>query len=88
MVAVRKHGIQTIDSGPGPLYVLVLKDPGGSLYYIHDVSLGINRSDRFISFKADNSQPVLLDARSFTTVHDVNNPSASFNHGQTTEERE
>jgi hypothetical protein len=56
VMAVTKHGITTIDSGPGPIYFLILKDQNNLLYHIATVSLGINKQDLFLSFR-DPSQP-------------------------------
>ena len=39
ILEVTKHGIGTIDSGPGPIYFLVLRDEAGELYNIATVEL-------------------------------------------------
>ncbi len=39
IVSQTQHGISTIDSGPGPIVYLILKDNRGVLYEIADVSL-------------------------------------------------
>lgn len=50
IVAVTKHGITTIDSGPGPIYHLILKGQNDVLYQIATVSLGLNKRDLFLSY--------------------------------------
>lgn len=50
VVAVTKHGLSTIDSGPGPIYFLILKDQNNISYQIATVNLGINKEDLFLSF--------------------------------------
>lgn len=70
VVAVTKHGITTIDSGPGPIYHLILKDSDGALYQVATVSLGINKGGSFLSFEsssypADSSTIRFLSWESF-----------------------
>jgi hypothetical protein len=55
VIAVTKHGITTVDSGPGPIYYLILKDSINALYNIATVSLGLNEEDLFLAF-VDSSQ--------------------------------
>lgn len=50
IISVTKHGISTIDSGPGPIYFLILKDNSGVLYKIATVSFGFNKEDLFLAF--------------------------------------
>jgi len=47
VIEVTKRGISTIDSGPGPIYYLILKDKNDNLYNIATVSLGLNQEDLF-----------------------------------------
>lgn len=75
VVAVTKHGFTTIDSGPGPIYFLILKDKNNTLYRLATYSLGLNNKDLFLSF-VDSSQPVnssstkFLSGDSFDTTWD------------------
>jgi hypothetical protein len=63
-----KHGLlSTIDSGPGPLDFLVLKDTKGDTYSLATVSLGMNEEDWFLTV-ADSSG----GADSSSTVHWLN----------------
>jgi len=48
LIAVTKHGITTIDSGPGPIHHLIFKDSEGGLYQVATVSLGLNKGDEFL----------------------------------------
>lgn len=70
IIEVTKHGITTIDSGPGPSYYLILKDNNNISYQISTASLGGNKEDLFLSF-VDSSKPAstssvkLLDYNSF-----------------------
>ena len=70
IIAITKHGISTIDSGPGPIYYLILKDENNISYQIAIGSLGLNKEDLFLSY-VDSSQSVnstsakLLSALSF-----------------------
>ena len=57
IIAITKHGISTIDSGPGPIYYLILKDENNISYQIATVSLGLNKEDLFLSY-VDSSQSV------------------------------
>lgn len=50
IIAVSKHGITTVDSGPEPIYYLILKDSNNVLYNIATVSLGLNKGDLFLAF--------------------------------------
>jgi len=80
VVAVTKHGISTIDSGPGPIYYLILKDQNNISYQIATVSFGLNKKDLFLSFvdssQANNSSSIkLLSPDSFdeTANHEGEN---------------
>jgi hypothetical protein len=55
MISVTKHGISTIDSGPGPIHYLILEDQGGRRYQIATVMLGINKTDLFLSYRDSGS---------------------------------
>ncbi len=48
MAAVTKHGISTIDSGPGPLYYLILRDKSNRLYKVATVYLGLREEEMFL----------------------------------------
>ncbi|WP_413584295.1 hypothetical protein [Bdellovibrio sp. HCB274] len=48
LIDVTKHGITTMDSGPGPIRHLILQDQSGSLYQAATVSLGINSGDEYL----------------------------------------
>ena len=70
VIAVTKYGISTIDSGPGPVYYLILKDRNNISYQIATVSLGLNKSGLFLSFvdfsrPANSSSMELLSPGSF-----------------------
>ena len=70
IIAITTHGLSTIDSGPGPIFYLILKDKNNISYQIATVSLGLNKEDLFLSF-VDSSQSIntssakLLSADSF-----------------------
>lgn len=55
VIAVTKHGINTIDSGPGPIYYLILQSQDNILHKISTTELGISKEELFLSF-ADPSQ--------------------------------
>ena len=57
--AVTKHGINTIDSGPGPIHYLVLSDDVGELYQIATVSLGSNKGEEFLNLVLSSGTYVL-----------------------------
>ncbi len=71
IIAATKHGISTIDSGPGPIYFLILKDQNNVFYQVSTVSLGLDSENFFLSL-VDESKVVntisarLLGADSFT----------------------
>lgn len=62
LISTMKHGLSTIDSGPGPIEFLVLKDKEGHLYKVAGVSLGINKGDEFLKIIKDDVETI-LDAR-------------------------
>lgn len=75
VIAVTKHGLSTIDSGPGPIYYLILQGKDGLLYQIATVSLGLNKEDLFLAFvdNAQNYNPSatqLLSPDSFDETYD------------------
>ncbi len=96
IIAITKHGISTIDSGPGPIFYLILKDKNNISYQIATVSLGLNKEDLFLSY-IDSSQSVnsnsanLLSALSFnqgdekTLIYTGKLTTLSFNYLQSTE---
>jgi len=47
IVAQTKHGLGTIDSGPGPIYYLTLRDENGGLYQVATVELGFDDKESF-----------------------------------------
>lgn len=62
-----KHGISTIDSGPGPIELLILEDEQGVQYFIPPGGFGVNPEGRFLKFiSADKGQ--LLDSSAFYEV--------------------
>ncbi len=70
---VTKHGISTIDSGSGPTHNLILKDTEGKIYLLTTVGLGINDSDRFMSFIDKEGNSTILGPDNFI---DYNNFSS------------
>lgn len=58
VVAVTKHGITTIDSGPGPIYFLILKDKNETLYRVATASLGQSKEDLFLALEDPALSPV------------------------------
>lgn len=75
VISVTKHGLSTIDSGPGPIYYLILKDQKDILYRIATVSLGLNKGDQFLAFDdlsqtSNDSSLKLLSPDSFDTNAD------------------
>lgn len=74
IISVTKHGLSTIDSGPGPIYYLILQSSDGLLYQIATVSLGLNKQDLFLAFvdgtqNYDPSAPQLLSPDSFNETY-------------------
>jgi hypothetical protein len=73
---VTKHGISTIDSGPGPLYFLILKDKADLDYQIHTAGTGINEDELFLTYvsvsakASESTTQNFLDFRSFETGPD------------------
>lgn len=55
-VAVTKHGISTIDSGPGPIEFLILKDEEGELYQATPGGLGFDDKSSVMSFRNSTTQ--------------------------------
>lgn len=65
-ISVHKHGITTMDSGPGPIDYLILKDQSGKRYRVATVSLGINRdSDEFLKASTSEGDEVLSPETAF-----------------------
>ena len=63
LIAVTRHGFTTIDSGPGPIFQLILRDRSGALYSIPTIGLGLNRGEEFL--KAVNAdKEMVLSAES------------------------
>jgi len=70
VIAVTKHGITTVDSGPGPLYYLIVKDQNEALYQVATVSLGMGKKDLFLAVEdpsdlSDSSVISFLNWNSF-----------------------
>lgn len=57
--AVRKHGITTVDSGSGPLTVLLLRDSQGTEYKVATVLTGLNADNRFLKLVTTTSETIL-----------------------------
>jgi hypothetical protein len=57
VVAVTKHGLSTIDTGPGPMYYLVLKDCHGREYRLATPFLGSQKKDLFFAFVDSSALP-------------------------------
>jgi len=90
VIAVTKHGLSTFDSGPGPIYYLILKDQNNLLYQIATVSLGLNKGDQFLSFKdpsqTDNTSFIkLLNTDSFDGTYDYQGENSLKYTGKLTE---
>ncbi len=90
VIAVTKHGISTIDSGPGPIYYLILKDRNNNSYKIATVSLGLNKKDLFLSFinfsRPTNASSVeLLSPDSFDATGDYEGENGLKFTGKLTE---
>ena len=50
IVAETTHGFSAVDSGPGPIYYLILKDEQGSVYQIPTVRLGSDEKKSFLDY--------------------------------------
>ncbi len=61
---ITKHGISTIDSGPGPLYYLSVENENGQEFIIPVVATGINPEERFLEF-SDGKERFIVGAESF-----------------------
>jgi hypothetical protein len=57
--AQTKHGISTIDSGPGPIEFLVLVDEQGVQYTIATVSVGMNEEELFLKYVSPMHEQML-----------------------------
>ncbi|QDK38127.1 hypothetical protein [Bdellovibrio sp. NC01] len=66
VVAVTKHGITTMDSGSGPIYYVVMRDPTGQLYQVATVSLGLNKGDEFMKAVKNGKETLLNPMIRFT----------------------
>ena len=62
-----KHGISTIDSGPGPIELLILQDEQGTHYTISPAGFGINKEGRFLKFVSGEKEQ-LLDSSAFYQI--------------------
>lgn len=62
---VTKHGISTIDSGPGPSYFLILKDDLDKIYFLCTSCLGINDSDRFMALVDTDGKETIIGPDNF-----------------------
>jgi len=90
VVAVTKHGISTTDSGPGPIYYLILKDKNNISYQIATVSLGLNEEDLFLSFEdspqsTSHSLVKFLSPDSFNETRDYEGENSIKYTGKLTE---
>src|SRR3989338_5475972 len=90
VVAVTKHGLTTIDSGPGPIYYLILKDKNNISYQIATVSLGLNEEDLFLSFEdspqsTSHSLVKFLSPDSFNETRDYEGENSIKYTGKLTE---
>jgi hypothetical protein len=56
IIAVTKHGISTIDSGPGPIYFLVLKDGEGVQYKAAPGDFGTDEKESIMRFEGSNGK--------------------------------
>ncbi|MFV8250305.1 hypothetical protein [Bdellovibrio bacteriovorus] len=65
MIAVKKHGIKTMDSGSGPIEHLILKDQHGNLYEVATVSLGLNAGDEYLKAITSDGQEIILNPEAF-----------------------
>lgn len=65
MIAVKKHGIKTMDSGSGPIRHLILKDQNGVFYEVATVSLGLNAGDEYLKAITADGQEIILNPDSF-----------------------
>lgn len=64
-ISTTKHGITTMDSGPGPVYYLILADENGQTFKMANTAAGINRGEPFLEFIPDSGEPFMLEAHSF-----------------------
>lgn len=65
IVAQTKHGLSTIDSGPGPIYYLILSDDEGVLYEIATTFLGYDSAESFLAIYKSDVRIVELTNRYF-----------------------
>lgn len=90
VIARTKHGITTVDSGPGPIYYLILKDQNNISHQIATVSLGLNKEDLFLSFvdstsTVDSSAIKLLSPDSFDETADYKGENSLTYTGKLTD---
>ena len=71
IIAQTKHGITTIDSGPGPIFYFILRDERGALYKVATVSLGMNRGEPYLAYYNNGKRVGFLDVN--ISKHLVNN---------------
>ncbi len=69
-VAVTKHGLSTIDSGPGPLYYLILTDERGVVYQIHTSDLGYDEREAYFSYSNNGARQGLLSWKWFVDYNE------------------
>ena len=50
IMAVTKHGITTMDSGPGPIHYLILENSRGEAISVATVFFGFNRGEELMDF--------------------------------------
>jgi len=61
IIAKTKHGIEAVDSGPGPIDYLVLKDEAGVFYKLAIVSLGTNKGEPYMAYYINGVRQGFLD---------------------------
>jgi hypothetical protein len=59
LIEVQKHGISTVDSGPGPLQYLIVKDQSGAFYQIFSAGIGVNAGDEFLKLTNSSGSKLL-----------------------------
>lgn len=56
IIAVTKHGISTVDSGPGPIYFLVFEDGKDIQYRAAPGDFGIDEKESIMRFEGSNGK--------------------------------
>lgn len=72
VIAATKHGLSTIDSGPGPIYYLILRDEDGVVYKIATVFLGFDTKESYLGVYKGNVRVTELSSSYFRSFYGRN----------------